>query len=129
MRKLRSGARCIRCDIADPLRLVAVQLLRSVVEGGRPRSRSIPVRVCLTCIRELAAMVRRPPLATTLAPGPWTHRLPPRTNSCVVCQAPFQAWHRRAKYCSERCRQRSYIQRRRAAQAAMPPQGTGLAAT
>jgi hypothetical protein len=115
MRTLLSAPRCMRCELADPSRLVAASLMRSVTEAGHPTSRSIPIRICAPCVRELAAQVRRPPLPPRVR-SPWTHRRPPLTNSCVVCGGEFQAWHRRAKYCGERCRQRSYMEKRRLAQ-------------
>ena len=104
---------CFACSLAGRnVRLYAVQIMRSVNEGGVTRSRSLPARLCRKCILEIARRVHRPPLPMR-ARRPWSHRTPPRVKVCEECGSEFRAWHERARWCSQPCRSRGYEARRR----------------
>lgn len=58
---------------------------------------------------------------TTSTPGAALAALRPlRTYHCQVCGATFTAKDRRAKYCSERCKQAAKYRRAKAAKPAKP---------
>jgi predicted nucleic acid-binding Zn ribbon protein len=53
---------------------------------------------------------------TTSTPGAALAAMrPTRAYRCIVCGAPFTAKDRRAKYCSERCKQAAKYRRAKAA--------------